>query len=111
METGVSLRQFAVSISITPPFLSDIELGRRFPSDDVLHSIAKGLKVPFDDLKSLDVRESVSEVRRMVNANAAWGLAFRTVAEQARTEGLTPERLMERLSAPDHETKKAKSKK
>ena len=111
METGVSLRQFAVSINITPPFLSDIELGRRFPSDDVLHEIAKALKVQFEDLKSLDVRESVSEVRRMVNENAAWGLAFRTVAEQARTEGLTPARLMERLSAPDPETKKSKSKK
>jgi len=100
MATGISLRQFAASINITAPFLSDIELGRRFPSDDVLREIAKALKTDFDELKKLDVRESVSEVRRMVHEDAAWGLAFRTVAQQAKSDGLTPSELMERLSAP-----------
>ena len=100
MATGISLRQFAVSINITPPFLSDIELGRRFPSDDVLREISKALKADFTELKKLDVRESVSEVRRMVNENAAWGLAFRTVAEHAKSDGLTPADLIARISAP-----------
>ncbi|RYG62783.1 XRE family transcriptional regulator [bacterium] len=111
MATGISLRQFAASINITAPFLSDIELGRRFPSDEVLREIAKALDTNFEDLKTLDVRESVSEVRRMVNEDAAWGLAFRTVAQNAKSAGLTPSELMERLSAPLQTSPKPKSKK
>lgn len=92
-----SLRKFAESVGIAPSFLSDIELGRRFPSDDVLTIIAEKLDVEFEELKSLDVRESVSEIRRMVNRDAKWGMAFRMVEEKARHAGLTADELMRRL--------------
>lgn len=97
---GVSLRKFAEKIEITPSFMSDIELGRRYPSDDVLKTIAKHLNVPFEELKSFDVRESLTEIRKMVHEDRRWGLAFRMVEEQAKQQGLTAEEMMKRLSTP-----------
>lgn len=98
LASGVSLRQFAGIIGITPAFMSDIELGRRFPSDDVLHKIATELKIPFAELKSCDVRESLTDLRKLVQDNGEWGVAFRTVAEQVKS-GMTPQELMKKLSS------------
>lgn len=92
------MRQFAGTIGITPAFMSDIELGRRFPSDEVLHKIAAELKVSFADLKSCDVRESLTDLRKLVQDNEEWGVAFRTVAEQVKS-GMTPQELMKKLSS------------
>lgn len=98
LDSGVSLRQFAGKIDITPAFMSDIELGRRFPSDEVLIKIAQELNVPFDQLKTYDVRESLTDLRKLVGTSQEWGLAFRTVAEQVKS-GLTPQDLIRRLAA------------
>jgi len=98
LASGVSLRQFSIAIGITPAFMSDIELGRRFPSDDVLNKIATELKIPFDELKSCDVRGSLTDLRKLVQENGEWGVAFRTVAEQVKS-GMTPEELMKKLSS------------
>ena len=40
---GVSLRSFATKIGVSAPYLSDIELGRRFPSEKILQKIKKEL--------------------------------------------------------------------
>lgn len=39
-KTGLSLRDMARRVGITPAFLSDIELGRRQPSPSVARSLA-----------------------------------------------------------------------
>ncbi len=98
LASGVSLRKFSIAIDITAAFMSDIELGRRFPSDDVLHKIANELKIPFAELKSCDVRESLTDLRKLVQDNGEWGVAFRTVAEQVKS-GMTPHQLMKKLSS------------
>jgi len=36
-----SLRELARELEISAPFLSDIELGRRFPSDQILEKLAR----------------------------------------------------------------------
>ncbi|RYZ86660.1 MAG: XRE family transcriptional regulator [Proteobacteria bacterium] len=99
LATGVSLRQFSGTVGITPAFMSDIELGRRYPSDEVLEKIARALDVPFTELKSCDARESLTELKRMVQGDARWAMAFRTVAEQVKQSGLTPDELMKKLSS------------
>ena len=46
----VSMRQFAELVGISNPYLSQIERGLRAPSEQVLRSIAEGLKVSADAL-------------------------------------------------------------
>ena len=103
LAQNVSLRQFANTVGIAPAFLSDIELERRFPSNDVLQKIADHLKVPFGELKPFDVRDSVTEIRKLVQGNAAWGMAFRTAAEHLKQSGLTPGEFVERVTGDKRE--------
>lgn len=41
----VSLRSFATKVGISPAYLSDIELGNRYPAFDTLERIKKQLKI------------------------------------------------------------------
>jgi transcriptional regulator with XRE-family HTH domain len=50
-KAGLSLRKLADQIGIPSPFLSDIELGRRFPSEEILAKLADALDVSTDELK------------------------------------------------------------
>src|SRR5260370_15568817 len=50
LKLAVSVRELARRIGISAPFLSDIELGRRFPSPDVLLALAKKLVFSEDEL-------------------------------------------------------------
>ena len=49
-KADLSLRELARYIDVSAPFLSDIELGKRYPSDDVLKKIADKLRIPFEEL-------------------------------------------------------------
>ena len=103
---NLSLRQLAEKVKKSPPFISDVELGRRYPSEDVLEEIAKALKADFAELKKLDTRDSVPLVKKMVENNPAWGVAFRSVAEAGREGRLTPEELVTKLNQAAHQKKK-----
>jgi transcriptional regulator with XRE-family HTH domain len=96
MAKGISLRTLAGEIKKSPPFVSDIELGRRYPSDEVLESIACALGVPFEDLKTLDTRSSLDDLKRLAQRDPQWGMAFRAVASKA--ESLSPEEFMKLLT-------------
>ncbi|MGH9962328.1 MAG: helix-turn-helix domain-containing protein, partial [Pyrinomonadaceae bacterium] len=48
----LSLRELAKKLEISAPFLSDIELGRRYPSDEVLASLARKLGVGLEGLRT-----------------------------------------------------------
>jgi transcriptional regulator with XRE-family HTH domain len=78
-------------LEITAAFLSDIELGRRNPSDDVLDKIARLLGSSVDDLKKYDRRAPLEEIKRKAAENPSYGFAFRRVVE----ENVTPEELLE----------------
>lgn len=95
---GLSLRQLAHKIRKSAPFISDVELGRRFPSDDVLSDIAKLLKVPYDELKNYDTRDSLSALKKMVASDPRWGFALRTAVEKSQSGQLDPEDLLRKLN-------------
>jgi transcriptional regulator with XRE-family HTH domain len=80
-ELDLSLRELARRLEITPPFLSDIELGKRYPSEGVLEKIAKGLGVPLEDLEQLDFRESISDLKRLMERDPDVGVAFRRLIQ------------------------------
>jgi transcriptional regulator with XRE-family HTH domain len=79
---------------MSAPFLSDIELGRRFPSEDVLTRVAKVLKVPLQELQQYDTRESLSSLKKLMDQRPAWGFALRNVAEKAVQGKISPDDLM-----------------
>jgi transcriptional regulator with XRE-family HTH domain len=81
-ELDLSLRELARRLDITPPFLSDIELGKRYPSEVVMERIAKELEVALDDLKKFDVRESISDLKKLMEKDPSLGVAFRTAIER-----------------------------
>lgn len=95
-KLDLSLRELAKQTKISPPFLSDIELGKRYPSEETLESLAKALKVSIDELKKYDHRESAIDLRRLIANNPRIGLAFRSTVEGLKTGKITAEQL-ERL--------------
>ena len=97
------MRQLARRIGKSAPFLSDIELGRRFPSEGVLRTIAKELRVELTHLKEYDHRESITTLRQLSKEDPEWRLALRTTTDQIR-KGLTPEELIQRLTESERES-------
>jgi transcriptional regulator with XRE-family HTH domain len=90
-EKDLSLRELCKKAGqISPAFLSDIELGRRHPSDHVLKAIAKALGTTFDDLKEYDARPAVEEIKRRLLKDPKLGFAFRRVLD----ENVSPEELL-----------------
>lgn len=92
-EKDISVRELARKIEVSAPFLSDVELGRRHPSDDVLKNVASELGTTLSELKKHDARPPVQELKRMAAANPAMGFALRRVVD----EGVSADDLLEFL--------------
>ena len=99
-SADLSVRELAKRIGISSPFLSDIELGRRFPSEEVLGKLAAALKVPLEDLKQYDNRGPIADLKRLMDSDPKLGVAFRTAVEKLKSGELTAEDLIARLSKP-----------
>ena len=81
-EKDLSLRELAKRLGgLSAAFLSDVELGRRYPSDKVLADMARALGTTVDDLRRHDTRPPLEEIKRRSSANPAFGLAFRRVID------------------------------
>ena len=81
-ELDLSLREFAKKLDCSPAFISDIELGRRHPSDKVLVEMARVLKVKAEELRGMDVRAPIDEIKRITQDDPTFALAFRTVIDK-----------------------------
>jgi transcriptional regulator with XRE-family HTH domain len=81
-ELDLSLRELAKRLDCSPAFISDIELGRRHPSDKVLSEIARILKVKVEELREMDVRAPIDEIKRITQDDPTFALAFRTVIDK-----------------------------
>ena len=97
-KAGLSLRKLADQIGISSPFLSDIELGRRFPSEEILAKLADALDVSSDELKQYDTRGPIADLKRLVDLDPKLGFAFRTVVEMIKNGELTAEDIIAKLS-------------
>ena len=95
-DLDLSLRGVADKIGVSAAFLSDVELGRRFPSADTLKLLAKELKVSVEELSQYDFRDEAENIRKMMFSDAGAGAAFRTVAEKMK-KGMSPEEILKRL--------------
>lgn len=97
----LSLREFAKKLKVTPPFVSDIELGRRHPSEEVLLKIAQVLEVEAEELRTRDTRPPIDEIKRITQSNPAFAHAFRTVIDKK----ITAEDLLELARKKDASAK------
>jgi len=89
IQTGTSLRAFALAVGVSAPHLSDVELDRRRPSKDLLKRIARELKSvggTHKDLERLDARFE-SDLQEWVMQNPEVRLMLRRVKESGRPVG------------------------
>lgn len=93
----MSLRQLAAKVGCSPPFVSDIELGRRFPSEATLASIAKTLEISIHELEKYDSRKALSTLKQLAEQNPKWTFALRTQTDRIAEGKLTAESLMKKL--------------
>ncbi|MFH1882185.1 MAG: helix-turn-helix transcriptional regulator [Planctomycetota bacterium] len=90
-QKDLSLREFAKKLGgLSAAFLSDIELGRRHPSNKVLADIAKVLDIALDELRKFDTRAPVEDLKRLASSNPAYGFAFRKLIDKR----ISPEELI-----------------
>jgi transcriptional regulator with XRE-family HTH domain len=98
-----SLRDFAKRLGgLSAAHLSDIELGRRFPSPELLQKMAQILDVSIEDLRKYDSRPPVEDIKRMSEANPAYGFALRKMVER----NITPEEIETLLKTKSEAEKK-----
>jgi transcriptional regulator with XRE-family HTH domain len=77
----LSLREFALKLELSAAFVSDVELGRRYPSEAVFVQIAKLLKTSVEELQKYDTRAPLDDLKRLASQNPTFGLAFRTIVD------------------------------
>lgn len=80
-QRDISLRELAKKLDVSAAFISDVELGRRYPSDEVLVDIARILRVKVDELKSLDTRAPIDDLKRAAEGDQSYALALRTILD------------------------------
>ena len=79
---NISLRELARRIECTPAFVSDVELGRRNPSDTVLTRIGKALSTEMDELRQRDTRAPIEAIKLATQADPRFAIAFRTILDK-----------------------------
>lgn len=97
-----SVRELARKLKVSAPFMSDVELGRRHPSEVVLERLASVLDTTVHDLKKYDARPPVQELRRIAANNPAMGFALRRMVD----EDVSPEELLSFLERHARNKKK-----
>lgn len=97
----ISLREFAKKLGCSAAYWSDVELGRRYASEQMLKDAARILKVPFEGLKAHDTRPPIEEVKRATAEDPRYAIAFRRVIDSK----VSPEELLKLASRSDHKKK------
>ena len=96
-ELDISLRELARRLDVSAPFISDVELGRRYPGEEILAKMAAEFKITVEELKKFDHRESLAEFKRVLEANPKVAVAFRTAVQGYKEGRLAPEDLVPKL--------------
>ncbi len=80
-DKDMSLRELAKAIGVSAAFMSDVELGRRYPSDKHLTAIARVLATTIAELGAHDTRPPMRDLRRMTLSDPEFGYAFRRLID------------------------------
>jgi len=96
-SAGLSLREVAKAAKISAPFLSDVELGRRFPTNETLALIALKLRASADDLKKHDHRSALADLKRLAEGSPNLAAAVRALVDEVQSGNLTTDDLASKL--------------
>jgi transcriptional regulator with XRE-family HTH domain len=96
-RAGLSLREVAKAAQISAPFLSDVELGRRFPTNETLLLIAQKLGASAENLKKHDHRSALADLKRLAEGNPSLGAAVRALVDEVQSGNLTADELASKL--------------
>ena len=96
-RAGLSLREVAKAAKISAPFLSDVELGRRFPTNETLALIAQKLRASADDIKKHDHRSALADLKRLAEGSPSLGAAVRALVDEVQSGNLTTDELAAKL--------------
>jgi transcriptional regulator with XRE-family HTH domain len=96
-RAGLSLREVAKAANISAPFLSDVELGRRFPTNETLALIAQKLGASVNELKKHDHRSALADLKRLAEGSPSLGAAVRALVDEVQSGNLTTEELAAKL--------------
>lgn len=102
-QKDFSLRELAKEICVSAAFLSDIELGRRYPSEKVLTNLAQKLATAIEDLREYDIRPPVEDLKRLAVSNPLYRVAFRKIID----EKISPQDLMNLAKKKSERKKKS----
>ena len=98
LEKKLSMRALALKAGIkSVAFIADIEKGYRKPAPENLERLAQALETPLEELRELDDRAPVREIRRLVEENPEWAMAFRKMVKEAQRSNLTPRGLVKMI--------------
>src|SRR4051812_2217076 len=92
-RAGLSLREVAKAAKVSAPFLSDVELGRRFPTKETLALIAQKLRTSAGELKKHDHRSALADLKRLAEGSPSLGAAVRALVDQVQSGDLTRDEL------------------
>ena len=101
-ERDLSLRELATKIKVSAAFMSDVELGRRHPSDKHLVVVARALGSSLENLQRFDTRPPLREFRRATHANPEYGFAFRQMLDKR----ISSKELLEFIEQQDQKRQK-----
>lgn len=74
-------------VEVTAPHISDLELGKRRPSPDLLDRIAKALQIKLEELEDLDTRVR-PELKQWMDERPAVGQLLRRLKEARDSDQL-----------------------
>lgn len=95
LQKNLSMRALAQAANLRAvAYVSDLEHGYRHPSPEVLAALAQALDVPLAELRALDQRAPVQEIKDLTERDPAWAMAFRRALDAADA-GMSPERFVE----------------
>ncbi len=67
-ERGMTLREVAAGAGLSVSYLSEIEKGKKYPQPEKLVRLAETFELPFDELVSLRVEESLGPLKAAVTS-------------------------------------------
>ncbi|HZR19089.1 MAG TPA: helix-turn-helix transcriptional regulator [Verrucomicrobiae bacterium] len=75
-ELGLSLREMAEKLGVSPALLSQMESGIRFPSDETLVKMARNMEVQRRELRRFNTRSYLEDLRHIIIENPDLGFVL-----------------------------------